>query len=143
MAPADTGLFPEELVFNIFLKTRLLQLGAPAAGEAELLPTAAFHRLRGNLACLASPRLLLPCLASRSLALPCLALPCLVLPCLALLCLPFFPSLGKVRLSLHPAPRGAMVEVAMVLLSEGTRSISPKGSFSFIFVDDLQNFSLL
>lgn len=42
MASADTGLFPEELVFNIFLQTRALHSGAPAAGEADLLPTAPF-----------------------------------------------------------------------------------------------------
>lgn len=105
MALADTGLFPEELVFNIFLKTRLLQLGAPAAGEAELLPTAAFRRLRGNSAPLA-----LPCPALLWPALPCFVLLCPALSCLALSCLAL-PSLGEVW------------EVAVVLLSEGTWSI--------------------
>lgn len=98
MALADMGLFPEELVLNIFLKTRLLQLGAPAAGEAELLPTTAFLCLRGELGL---PRLaLLPCLALPNLALLCLALLCLALPCLTSPGLPL-PRLGKVLTQQH------------------------------------------
>lgn len=38
MASADMGLFPEELVFNIFLQTRTLRSGAPAAGKAVSCP---------------------------------------------------------------------------------------------------------
>lgn len=38
MASADMGLFPEELVFNIFLQTRTPCSGAPAAGKAVSCP---------------------------------------------------------------------------------------------------------
>lgn len=142
MAPADTGLFPEELVLNIFLKTRLLQLGAPAAGEAELLPTTAFRCLRGNLARLASPCLAaLPCLALPNLALLCLALPCFALPCLALSNLSW-PRLALSREGPHPAPHAGSQPGSFSLEATGASLLKAKVIPHF-FLDNLQNISLL
>lgn len=128
MAPADTGLFPEELVLNIFLKTRLLQLGAPAAGEAELLPTTAFRCLRGNLARLASPRLAaLPCLTLPGFALPCLAVPCLALSNLS------WPHFALSREGLHPAPHAGSQPGSFSLKANGASLLKAPSEIPLFF----------